>query len=272
MKLSRLQPLVASPQWSSSHHLQTHEHVGGEAANLSSSSSSSLTSTTTATTNLHSTASQNLVATPTHHHRMTSGSTSSVSHQHLPRMSSSSHGLRHYQRNLSMSAQMTNTAASQPMPVVAAGLSRQAPNQYHQHSHHHLSAASPVVVGAGSSSLSSSQVYLMCNKCSKMLTTVTSERLNGSSSSHQLTAITGSATTATFNLSSSLTGSGPASNMMAGTSVSKEAIINTANEPNLIGCLNCAHFLPQCTICLRMMKINLLPVSQHSKFYKNFDF
>ena len=31
------------------------------------------------------------------------------------------------------------------------------------------------------------------------------------------------------------------------------------NEINLNGCLNCSKFLPQCLICLRLMKINLQP-------------
>lgn len=108
--------------------------------------------------------------------------------------------------------------------------------------------------GANSSPL----VSLLCNKCGKNLTTVSNsggERLNVSSSSHQLTSTT------TFNLSSSLTSS---SNVVAANVSSKDGNI-LASEPSIIGCLNCAHFLPQCTVCLRIMKINLYPLPPQSR-------
>lgn len=108
--------------------------------------------------------------------------------------------------------------------------------------------------GANSSPL----VSLLCNKCGKNLTTVSNsggERLNVSSSSHQLTSTT------TFNLSSSLTSS---SNVVAANASSKDGNILTS-EPSIIGCLNCAHFLPQCTVCLRIMKINLHPLPPQSR-------
>jgi hypothetical protein len=47
--------------------------------------------------------------------------------------------------------------------------------------------------------------------------------------------------------------------------MSNSASVNQSNqsskpgETNLVGCLNCAHHLPQCTVCLLLMKIHLQP-------------
>ena len=39
---------------------------------------------------------------------------------------------------------------------------------------------------------------------------------------------------------------------------------NKYNDLSLFGCVNCKKFLPQCSICLRLMKINLNPNSNNS--------
>lgn len=272
MKLNRSQSLVSSPQppttystTNQQYHHETNIHgiSGVEIANLSSSSSSSLTSNSNMLSS--ATTTNTTTHTPTHRSNTVVGmsaSTASMSHQQLPRMNSSQ-ALRQYQRNLSISTHMASfgqqqqqqqqhsSSGAQPMPLVS----------HHRHFNGAASAISPLV---------GSQIYLICNRCGKSLTTISTntttnnsivtERLNGSASSHQLAA-------ATFNLSSSLTGAGAGLSTVvqsAVTSAASKEAVNTANEPNLIGCLNCAHFLPQCTICLRIMKINLLPVPQQS--------
>lgn len=267
VKLFRSQSTVISPQSSSSssthqHHHETTLQLTGETTttnNLSSSSSSSLTSNSNLQANTNTNNNTNNT-TPTHRSSTVlgmSGSTSSMSHQQLPRMNSSQ-GLRQYQRNLSVSAQMVNNSSStQPMPVVGSSHHlNQQHHQQHYRSHNMTYQQTPSIANTPN------HVFLVCNACGKCLndrsTPTTTERLNGSSSSHQL-----ATTTATFNLSSSLTGSTNATVPVPASSSSNKEAVNIANESNLIGCLNCAQFLPQCTICLRIMKINLLPVPQH---------
>jgi len=43
--------------------------------------------------------------------------------------------------------------------------------------------------------------------------------------------------------------------------LSQKSITFKSNEQTLNGCLHCANFLPQCTVCLKLMKINMSPNS-----------
>jgi hypothetical protein len=228
MKLSRSQTLVISPVQLPPPTPQTNPNLEAfEPNNLSSSSSSSLTSSSNI----------NATLTPTHkpanqqpvmfYQNPTTSSTN------LTRMNSSSL-INKYQRHQSNSSQTT--------------LSHQ------QHQHQQQQQQQMALFNAGSPSLN-----LICNRCGKTLNEKASTSISSTNDKSTLN-MSSSNQVSTFNLSSSLNQYLPIVS-----SNNSGNLLSTSSELNLMGCLNCSNFLPQCTVCLCLMKINLVPLQSQNQ-------
>ena len=102
-------------------------------------------------------------------------------------------------------------------------------------------------------------VHLNCNKCGKNLLDKSSSHLD---SSQRMSTLNYSH--ATGQLHQFFSSNNPLSQQISiSTKPSSHNVSisgsNKHNEHYIFGCQNCAHFLPQCTICLKVMRINLYP-------------
>lgn len=95
-------------------------------------------------------------------------------------------------------------------------------------------------------------IHLACNKCGKNLLekmplTIDTNNANQAQYNRQ--------TSQYFNSNVSLNHGVSANSLI----LNQKSLPFKTNDQNLNGCLNCARFLPQCIVCLKLMKINLTP-------------
>ena len=121
----------------------------------------------------------------------------------------------------------------------------QAPAFSRQNSQNNLSAPRPhhLALKNNQFSLNSFNVHLICNKCGKNLLEKTPLTVSVNDSNQLL-----------YRQASQY------SNHI----LSQKSITYKSNDQTLNGCLHCSSFLPQCTVCLKLMKINMSPSSSSS--------